>query len=62
MEHTKMILMDPRVLDLIQGTLGQPVPDAQSQSLPEIDQHMQDILDSGDMNMEVKGNLYHQTL
>ena len=63
MEHTKkMILVDPRTLDSFRESSGPPVPDATSQSLREMDEQMRAILDSGNMHVEDKANMYHQTL
>lgn len=62
MEHTKkMILIEPRVLESLQGRDGPPVPDATTQNLKEKSRSIEAILDS-DQNVHDKANAYQQAL
>ena len=59
MEHAKkMVLVDPRMLQ----HKPSPLPDAMGDSLREMDQQMQSVLDRNDLNAVDKANLYQQTL
>lgn len=62
MEHAKkMVLVDPRMLDAVK-TAGPPVPDATSESVRDMDEHMRNILDRSDLHVDEKAQLYQQTL
>ena len=63
MEYAKkMILVDPRMMDSLQTSSGPPVPDANSQSLREMDRGMRDVLERKDISFEDKADMYHQIL
>ena len=62
MEFTKkMVLVDPRVLESIKSP-NEPVPNAQIESVRDLDHQMRAVLSRNDLDIEDKANLYHQSL
>ena len=55
-----MLLIEPRVLESLQAAKP-PIPDAKAQSLRELDNQMQDALESS-VNEHDKADLYYQAL
>lgn len=54
----KMILMDPRLLEMQRYT----PPDAITDNLRELDSQMQQVLESENLSFDEKATLYNQTL
>ena len=57
-----MILIDPRTVDAFQRQQQQPLPEATTENLKELDRDMKNILEKNDLSFTDKANHYQQTL